>query len=399
MIFSEFAPNETSRDALLATKILFQPWRWRKGKEIHNLKRRLKSRFFTPDTNISLFLTGRAALYQYLSSLHLHPTDEVLIQAFTCEAVILPILEHELKPVYVDVNETDFSMNWEDLEKKYTPRARVLIIQHTFGITPKDRKKLIAFAKFHKLHLIEDVSHGFQKTLFQKKQYRGVVLMSFGRSKIFSSVFGGAIAIRGVRAGKALRIGEKSIPNPSVWIILQIIFYKITAAIIKSTYHIMIGKVIHFLFKQFDLIKPEVTKQEKNGHFNYTFLRTFPNCAAVFMLEQLNRFNDVALKRKRVSQFYDTKLHQRTAKSLGLLRYPVLCDNPNKVKNRALKHHIQLGRWYSKVVAPDELDLKLVKYTVGSCPVAESLSNQVINLPTNITIPNAKRIVAIVNQS
>ncbi len=399
MIFSEFAPNETARDAFLATKLLFQPWRWRKGKEIHNLKRRLKSRFFTPDTHISLFLTGRAALYQYLSSLHLHPTDEVLVQAFTCEAVILPILELELKPVYIDVNTTDFSMNTQDLQKKYTPRARVLIIQHTFGITPKDRRKLIEFAKFHKLHIIEDVAHGFHQWLFRSKRYNGAVLLSFGRSKLFSSVFGGAIAVRGVRAGKSIQIGERTIPNPSLWILLQIIFYKINSVIIKSTYSIKVGKIIHFLFKQFDLIIPEVTKEEKKGNFDYTFLRTFPNCAAIFMLEQLNRFNDVSSIRKRSSQFFDSKLNNKTAHNLGLLRYPVLCKEPNKIKTRALKQNIQLGRWYSQAVAPDELDLKLVGYTAGSCPNAELLCKQVINLPTLISMQEAKRIVKILNQS
>ena len=399
MIFSEFAPNETARDAFLATKLLFQPWRWRKGKEIHNIKRRLKTRFFTPDTHISLFLTGRAALYQYLSSLHLHPTDEVLVQSFTCEAVILPILELELTPVYVDINSEDFSMNIQDLKKKYSPRARVLIVQHSFGITPKERRKLIEFAKFHKLHLIEDVAHGFNQWLFRTKRYTGAVLMSFGRSKIFSSVFGGAIAVRGVRAGKSIQIGERTLPNPSFWMLLQIIFYKMNSVIIKSTYSIKMGKIIHFMFKQFDLIIPEVTKEEKKGHFNYSFLRTFPNCAAIFMLEQLNRFNDVSSKRKRAAQFFDTKFNINTAHTLGLLRYPVLCDDPNKIKSLALKQNIQLGRWYSQAVAPNELDLELVGYTAGSCPNAESLCKRIINLPTLISIPDAKRIVKILNQS
>ena len=159
------------------------------------------------------------------------------------------------------------------------------------------------------------------------------------------------------------------------------------------------GKIIHFLFKQFDLIIPEVTKEEKKGNFNYAFLRTFPNCAAIFMLEQLNRFNDVSSIRKRTSQYFDSKLNNKTAHHLGLLRYPVLCNEPNKIKSLALKQNIQLGRWYSQAVAPDELDLKLVGYTIGSCPNAELLCKQIINLPTLISTQEAKRIVKILNQS
>jgi len=211
MIFSDFAPNETSKDAVLAIKYLFQPWRWRKGKEIHYLKRRFKSCFFSSDTQISLFMSGRTALYQYLSSLKLHTGDEVIVQAFTCEAVILPILAIGLRPIYVDIHSSDFSMNIQDLKNKYTPHAKAIIIQHTFGITPKDRKQLLEFAKTHKLQVIEDVAHGFDPNLFRLKRYTGAVLLSFGRSKSFSSVFGGAIAIRGIKAGKVLKETEKNI--------------------------------------------------------------------------------------------------------------------------------------------------------------------------------------------
>lgn len=395
MIFTEFAINETEQDALLAIKILFQPWRWQNGKDIKYLKRRLKSHFFSSDTNISLYLTGRAALFQYLNSLHLRSGDEVIVQAFTCEAVILPILELGLTPVYIDVNTSDFSMDINDLYKKYTSKAKAIIIQHTFGITPKNRNNLIAYAKKNKLQIIEDVAHGFDHNLFRSKRYSGAILLSFGRSKWLSSMFGGALAIRGIRIGKTMKIAEKNIPDPSLWILLQIIFYKINSVIIKKTYNIVIGKAIHFVFKQFNLIIPEVTKKEKRGNFDSIFLRTFPNIAAIFLLEQLNRFNDVWNKRKNVSSFFDSKLQSNTANGLGLLRYPFLCENPNQLQAKALQQNILLGRWYSQIVAPNELDLSSVGYSNGSCPNAEKLCKQVINLPTNISIHDAQRIVKI----
>src|SRR5690606_9624080 len=123
---------------------------WRRGKETTNLKRRLKSRFFSPDTQISLFFSARGALYQYLKTLHLPPESVVLIQAITSVTTVVPILANNLTPVYVDINETDFSMDIRDLEKKYSKNAKVLILQHTCGITPVDRKKILAFAKTKK---------------------------------------------------------------------------------------------------------------------------------------------------------------------------------------------------------------------------------------------------------
>ncbi|PIZ64588.1 hypothetical protein CO051_05755 [Candidatus Roizmanbacteria bacterium CG_4_9_14_0_2_um_filter_39_13] len=393
MIFIDFALNETKSDAMLAFRLFFQPWRWRKGKEINNLKRRLKTRFFSSDSSIFFFLTGRAALYQYLSSLGLKKGDEILVQGFTCEAVVLPILELGFKPVYVDVNSSDFSMSIKDVKNKYTSKAKAMLIQHTFGITPTDRKELIEFANKHSLHIIEDVAHGFDPNIFRSKRYPGAVLMSFGRSKSFSSVFGGAIAVRGVRSGKSVRAVEKNIPNPSVWILLQTIFYKIHSVIIKSTYDIFLGKIIHFLFKQLYLMMPEVTKKEKNGHFNFMFLATYPNIAAIFMHAQLDRFNDVLTQRKKTSYIYDAKLGTSISRGQGLLRYPFLCENPNELQTLLKKHRIQTGRWYSQVVAPPELDLLNVDYIRGSCPIAESLCKRVLNLPTHISVRDAKRIL------
>lgn len=399
MIFTEFAPNETPQDAFLALKLLFQPWRWRNGKETNNLKRRLKSRFFSSDTTVSFFFTGRAALYQYISSLQLQKHDEILVQAFTCEAVILPLQELGLVPKYVDIHASDFTMNISDLEKKYTPKAKVIIIQHTFGITPKDRNALISFAKQHNLKIIEDVAHGFDQRLFRKKRFPGAVLLSFGRSKFFSSVFGGAIAVRGVLLGSGLKTVEKNMANPSFWMILHILVYKIISVLIIFTYNLLVGKIIHFLFKQFDLFVPEVTKQEKQGQFNTIFLKTYPNAAAVLMHKQLDRFNDVYAIRKRISKLYDSQFNTTVAHGLSLLRYPVLVDSPKKIKLIAKKQGIQLGRWYSQVIAPDELDTQLVQYIPMSCPVAESVCLRIVNLPTNISISQAKRVVKILTHT
>jgi len=59
--------------------------------------------------------------------------DEVIVQSFTCNAVINPILKLEALPVYVDIAE-DLNIDIHKIEEKITSRTKVLIVQHTFGM-------------------------------------------------------------------------------------------------------------------------------------------------------------------------------------------------------------------------------------------------------------------------
>ncbi len=397
MISVDFAPNERWRDALLAIKILFQPWYWQKGSAIQKVKRRLKTLFFPSNPEIYFYLTGRSGLYYVLKSLKAAKNTEILVQAFTCEAVILPIIANKLKPIYVDINPVDFSMNIEDLEKKYTPAARVLILQHTFGITPTQRSKILAFARKNNLFVIEDVAHGFDPGLFEKK-FRSTLLMSFGRSKSVSSVFGGAIVTRDTAVTTYLATIEKLLPKPSSSFIIKMLLYKALTMFIKSTYGFGLGKLIHAVAKGTHMLIPEITKKEKDGAFDMYLSKAFPNSAALLLLEQLHTFNDVSEKRKENCKKYTEALNgEQIWSEQSLIRYPILTDDTASMIQKLKKKNIHPGRWYAQVVAPPEVSLKRMKYTKGSCPEAERISQSIVNLPTMVSAKNMQKIIKVLN--
>ena len=84
------SPNTEKDDIWLAFKLLFQPWRWEKGKTIKELEGEFKKYFGVRNT-IS-FNSGRSALMAILDSLGLEKNSEVLLQAFTCNAAANPII-------------------------------------------------------------------------------------------------------------------------------------------------------------------------------------------------------------------------------------------------------------------------------------------------------------------
>jgi len=89
MINLNLAPNETFSDALASFLLLFQPWRWKRGKELRKIKNVILKNYLNVSSStfyVSLFFSGRSALYHLLKNLNLKEGDEVLVQAFTCEA-------------------------------------------------------------------------------------------------------------------------------------------------------------------------------------------------------------------------------------------------------------------------------------------------------------------------
>ncbi len=407
MVSCNFSPNESWDDAWIGFKLLFQPWRWINGKESAIIKKIILKKLINTNNqfSISFFLSGRSALYHLLKVLDLKPGDEVLVQAFTCEAVVLPIIALNLKPVYIDIERQSFSMNPIDLEKKLSKRSKVLILQHSFGITPIYIKKILAIVKQRNLVLIEDIAHSIKKLKIKNQKSKinkHFFLLSFGRSKSISSVFGGAVV------GNHKKIMEKledsTLKQPSYSFIFKCLLYKPIVMIIKTAYNIYWGKILHKMANFLNLLIPEISKKEKSGDFDQALNKNYPNALAILLLHQLKKFNKINQNRQKIVNFYQKhfkNMFQVTRSTLcfnqPLIRYPLLVKNRDLVMETMAKKSIFLGNWYTQPVAPEDVNLERVGYRKGSCPIAEKTCQEIINLPTNVDLNNAKKIIQTLN--
>ncbi len=402
MISVDLAPNENFDDALLSLKLIFKPWQWVKGKEINKAKRILLSSFLnikdTKNFQVYFFLTGRAALFTILKTLNLPKDSEVITQGFTCEAVILPILANNLKPNYIDINPTTFSLNPIDLEKKINKNCQVLILQHTFAIPPSQLEKIYNLVKKHNLLLIQDIAHGYSIYQNKNKLTNQTYILSFGRSKALSSVFGGAIITNNKFLIKKLNKEIEKLKYPSIFFIFRCLLYKPLYFFIKKTYDFLHGKIIHyFVDKFFKIVPKEISNKEKEGNYDFSFNKKYPNALAILLLNQLKKYKNFYNKRVKITNFYQDFFKKNHYRNLPLLKYPILVKNRDQLIIKALKQNIFFSQWYNQVVAPKTLNLKKVYYKLGSCPVSEKLSQQIINLPTNISYLEAKKVIKILN--
>ena len=381
MININLAPNETFSDALASFLLLFQTWRWKRGKEQDKVKKEILKKYFNVTSyrlQITFFLSGRSALYHLLKSLNLKKDDEVLVQAFTCEAVVLPIVALNLKPVFFDIERKSFSANPIDLEKKLSEKSKVVILQHTFGITPSQREKILSIIRQNNLVLIEDIAHGINISKIKMKNAKlknHFYLLSFGRSKSLSSVFGGAIVTNNKKIAK--KLDSFNLPYPSYSLIFKLLLYKPIVFIIKLTYNIYLGKIIHFFSQKFNLLIPEITKKEKAGKYDHFFDKKYPNALAILLLNQLKRFSKIQNQRKKMVNFYLKNLNNVTGYKLqvagSIIRFPLIIENRDKIFQNLAKKGIFLGRWYDSPVAPKGFPLDKVGYRWGSCPQAEEI--------------------------
>ncbi|MDO8470366.1 MAG: aminotransferase class I/II-fold pyridoxal phosphate-dependent enzyme, partial [bacterium] len=208
------SPNTEADDIWLAFCLIFQPWKWQKGKEIAELEDSFRN-YLGVQSAVAMN-SGRSSLMAILQSLELEQGSEVLIQAFTCNAVPNPVQWSGLRPVYVDCQESDFNMDPNDLERKITPKSRAVLVQHTFGI-PADLDRITKVCRKHNLILIEDCAHALGASYKGRKvgTFGKAALFSFSRDKVISCVYGGMVATNDSSLALKIRSFQQKVGYPS----------------------------------------------------------------------------------------------------------------------------------------------------------------------------------------
>jgi dTDP-4-amino-4,6-dideoxygalactose transaminase len=104
---------------------------------------------------------GTDALWLTLLALGIGEGDEVITVPNTFIATAEAITYCKARPVFVDVDETTFTMDPAELEKILTARTKAIIPVHLLG-QPADMDPILEFARAHGLFVIEDAAqaHG-----------------------------------------------------------------------------------------------------------------------------------------------------------------------------------------------------------------------------------------------
>jgi dTDP-4-amino-4,6-dideoxygalactose transaminase len=391
------SPNTEKDDIELAFKLLFQCWRWKKGNKIKELEEEFKK--YLGVKHAVSFNSGRSALMAILGVLNIKEGDEVLLQGFTCNSAVNPILEKRAKPVFVDVDET-LNLDPEDLKRKITGKSKVVMVQHTFG-WPAKIDEIEKIAKENQLYLIEDCAHSLGAKYHGRfcGTFGDAAFFSFGRDKVISSIFGGMALTNKYEMGERLNNFQKKLSSPpNFWIFQQLLHPILMNWKVMPAYalHPFWGRLVLGFLHKSGILSKAVYKEEKKGRIGKYFPKLFPNALAILALKQFKKLEKFNNHRKEIADFYKKELENfnlplaKSQKGIEpvFMRYPVLMKKETEETLReARKRRIFLDDgWRRSPVVPPDTDINKMQYIPASCPWAEKVAKNILNLPTHINI-------------
>lgn len=110
-------------------------------------------------THALMVSSGTAALHLAVMAAGLQPYDEVIIPAFTYPATANVVEICGAKSVPVDINLSDFCVDYRQVEDRITSRTKAIIIVHEFG-QAAHLSPIMEIAAKHGLFVIEDAACG-----------------------------------------------------------------------------------------------------------------------------------------------------------------------------------------------------------------------------------------------
>jgi dTDP-4-amino-4,6-dideoxygalactose transaminase len=118
-----------------------------------------------------------------------------LLPSFSFVATANSVIATGAKPVFVDINKKDYTIDIQDLRKKITNRTKAIIPVHLYG-HPADLEELIEMSNSYSFDIVEDACQSLGSTYKDKHTgtFGKLGCFSLYASKVLTSGEGGAIS-------------------------------------------------------------------------------------------------------------------------------------------------------------------------------------------------------------
>jgi dTDP-4-amino-4,6-dideoxygalactose transaminase len=276
------------------------------GREVTEFEGRL-TEYFSRSTLCTS--TGTAALHLALQAIEVGKGDEVLVQSLTYVASFQSISATGAKPIACDVNADSLCIDLIDAESKLTKNTKAIMpVHYSGGVGALD--EVYSFAKRYGLRVIEDAAHAFGT------EYKGRKVGSFGDIACFS--FDG---IKNITSGEGGCIVTNDLG----------VLKKISNA--------------RLLGVENDSEKRAVGERSWDFDVKYQGWRYhMSDIMAAIGIIQLQRFSELALKRKKIAKFYDLLLAKNEHITPLLRDYNEVVPHIYVVRIKGLKNRAELQK-------------------------------------------------------
>lgn len=305
------------------------------GPEVQELEASLGK--FLGVTHVQYVTNGTIALQLALHCLDIFD-GEIITTPFSYVATLSSILWERCTPIFVDVEEKNFTIDTQKIEKAITPRTKAIMPVHIFGYAC-DVEAIEKIAREHDLKVIYDAAHSFGSRYKGKAlcSYGDISTLSFHATKLFHTIEGGACIIK-----------DKAVSN-------KLDYVKRFGH--EGNTHFMLGI------------------NAKQDEFNAAMGNTI-----------LPHLDDIINERKRLSKIYDTLLPKTIDRPImqkdleyNYAYYPVLFESEQALLaafERLQKHRVFPRRYFY----PSLNTLPYLKEH-QECPISENICSRIACLP------------------
>jgi len=323
------------------------------GPFVKELENKLKELLRIP--YIHYLNNGTVALQLALSALEINE-GEIITTPFSYVATVSSILWQRCTPVFVDIEEENYTIDVAKIEKAITHKTKAILAVHVFGYACAV-DEIDKIARKHNLKVIYDGAHAFGSNFDGKSllTYGDISTLSFHATKLFHTVEGGACLLHNETVSGALELQKR------------------------------------FGHDHDNHVMPGINAKSSEFH-------------AAMGLANLKHIDAVKGERKKISEHYDALLNGaviRPKAQNGLeynyAYYPVVFQSEEELLRvfavlNAERIYPRRYFWPS---------LNKIPYVDGeSCPVSESISGRIASLPLYVGLEgrDIERICRIIKE-
>ncbi|WP_333904867.1 DegT/DnrJ/EryC1/StrS aminotransferase family protein [Delftia acidovorans] len=285
---------------------------------------------------------GTVAIHLALEAIGITAGDEVIVPALTYIASVNTIIQTGATPVYVDSLAHSWQVDPEDILRKITDRTKAVMVVHLYGLAC-DMDPIVKICREKNLLLIEDCAEGFGS------YYKGKHVGTFGDVATFS-FFG----------NKTITTGEGGM---------------------------VVANDPEVIERAFHLKNQGVSKTREYWHDVVAYNYRMTNICAAIGLAQLEKADEILEKKRQIAIWYEAALEK-----LPLKFHSELPDT----RHSFWMCSIAVNEACERAPLRDYLKSKGVEtrpvfylansmphcYTQEQFPVAQSISERGINLPS-----------------
>jgi hypothetical protein len=132
---------------------------------------------------------GRTAFKYGLIYLGLKKNDQILIPEYLCDVLLDPLRDLGIRANFYEIN-SDFTTNWNNLNKKKDKKIKALLFINYFGFE-ENKIRFKNFCKKRKIYLIEDSCHSLKLSNKYEKSTSDFIFYS--TKKIIKNTYSGGI--------------------------------------------------------------------------------------------------------------------------------------------------------------------------------------------------------------